>query len=247
MHAAIVTGVSRGLGAALAEALLARDFTVVGVGRTPNAALRSTRYRFVVCDLAAPAGIADIMDPVLQELAATRPASITLVNNAAVASPVGRVGRIDMAQAEAAIGTNIAAPLALCNAFLRTFADDAIARRIVNISSGAAQSPIAGSAVYCLSKAALEMLTRAIAAEHAAPNFRCIALRPGIFETDMQAYMRSHHADDFPSVDLFHGFKANDLLKPPAEVAAMIVTRLILADVEHGRTYSHLDFAGEAN
>src|SRR4051794_21553951 len=126
MQSAIVTGVSRGLGAALAEALLARDFTVVGVGRTPNAALRSPRYRFVVCDLAAPASIAGIMEPVLQELAAARPTAITLVNNAAVASPVGRVGRIDMAQAEAAIATNIAAPLALCNAFLRAFADDAI-------------------------------------------------------------------------------------------------------------------------
>jgi benzil reductase ((S)-benzoin forming) len=246
MQAAIVTGVSRGLGEALAVTLLARGFEVVGVGRASNPALDSARYRFVECDLAHPARIAAAVLPALRALAASRPAAVTLVNNAAVAWPIGRVGRLDVAEAAAALATNIAAPLALCNAFLDVFADTALHRRIVNISSGAAQTAIAGSAVYCVSKAAIEMLTRSIAADHADPHFRCITLRPGIFETGMQAFMRSHDPAAFPSVALFQGFKENGLLKPPAEVAAQIVERLIVADVEHGRTYTHLDLLAPA-
>jgi len=241
MHTAIVTGVSRGLGAALAAALLARGFGVIGVGRSSGAGLGPERFRFVACDLAAPAGIAAALDPALSALAAARPAAVTLINNAAVAWPVGRVGRLDDREVEAAIATNVVAPLAVCNAFLRAFPDDALRRRIINISSGAAQTAVAGSAVYSMSKAALEMLTRVVAAEHTAPALRCISLRPGIFETGMQAYMRSHDPRDFPSVGLFRGFLDNALLKTPAEVAAKIVDRLVESDVEHGRTYTYQD------
>ena len=55
MHAAIVTGVSRGLGEALAAAMLARGFTVLGVGRTASPRLTGKRYHLAACDLAQPA------------------------------------------------------------------------------------------------------------------------------------------------------------------------------------------------
>jgi NAD(P)-dependent dehydrogenase (short-subunit alcohol dehydrogenase family) len=125
--------------------------------------------------------------------------------------------------------------------FCRAFPDDLLPRRIINISSGAAQTAIAGSAVYCISKAGIEMLTRAVVADHAAPSLECISLRPGIFETDMQAYMRSRDPVEFPSVGLFRGFKENGLLKDPADVATAIVDKFVLARVENGRTYTHTD------
>jgi NAD(P)-dependent dehydrogenase (short-subunit alcohol dehydrogenase family) len=241
MHAAIITGTSRGLGEALAAELVARGYFVVGVGRSDSARLGGERYRFVECDLARPARIGAVVEPALRELAAAGPEAVTLVNNAAVAWPVACVGRLPNGDAEAALATNVMAPLALCNVFLRVFDGDAVARRIINISSGAAQTAIAGSAVYSMSKAAIEMLTRTIAAECAAPAFRCIALRPGIFDTDMQAYMRSHDPTEFPDVALFRGFKDSGLLKAPADVAARIADRLIAGGVEHGRTYTHQD------
>ena len=241
MHAAIITGTSRGLGEALAAELLTRGYSVIGIGRSDSTRLAGERYRFVECDLARPARIGATVEPALRELAAAGPEAVTLVNNAAVAWPVACVGRLPDGEAEAALATNVAAPLALCNAFLRAFADPALPRRIVNVSSGAAQMAIAGSAVYSMSKAALETLTRAIAAECSAPAFRCITLRPGIFDTDVQAYMRSRDPAEFPDVALFRSFKDSGALKAPAEVAARIVERLIAAGVEHGRTYTHQD------
>lgn len=242
MHAAIVTGVSRGLGEALAVALLAKGFAVLGVGRTASAKLKGKRFRHAACDFARPALIAAAVAPALRELAAQKPAAVTLINSAAVASPVGLIGRLDAAAIESAITTNVAAPLVMADLFCRAFPDDDdVERRIINVSSGAAHTAVVGSAVYCMSKAALEMLTKTIVADHAQPRFRCISLRPGIFETGMQAYMRSHDPAEFPSVNLFRSFKKSGVLKDPAEVAAAIVEKLVLAPVENGRIYQHTD------
>jgi NAD(P)-dependent dehydrogenase (short-subunit alcohol dehydrogenase family) len=242
MHAAIVTGVSRGLGEALAVAMLARGFAVLGVGRTASVKLKGKLYHHAACDLARPALIAASVTPALRLLAARNPRSVTLINNAAVATPTGLVGHLDAAEIESALVTNIAAPLVMADLFCRSFSDDSIERRIINISSGAALAAIAGGAVYGMSKAALEMLSRSIAVEHTAPTFRCISLRPGIFETDMQAYMRSRDPAEFPSVGLFRGFKEQGLLKDPADVAERIVDKLVQGPVDNGRTYSHADF-----
>jgi len=241
IQATIVTGVSRGLGEALAVDLIGRGHTVVGIGRRSSPRLAGERYRFVECDLAHPARIDVAVKPALAALAAQRPEAVTLINNAAVASPVGRVGGLDDAKIEAALATNITAPFVLCNVFLGVFPDDAMRRRIINVSSGSAETTLVGSAAYSVAKAALEMLTRTIVADHTAPKFRCVSLRPGIFDTDMQAFMRSHDPAEIPSVALFRGFKDNGLLKDPAEVAARIVERIVLADVVHGRTYTHVD------
>ncbi len=241
MHAAIVTGVSRGLGEALAAAMLAREFTVLGVGRTASPRLKGKRYHHAECDLAQPALLAAAVTPLLRRLAAGKPTAVTLINNAAVATPTGLVGNLDAAAIASALATNAAAPVVMADLFCRSFPDATVERRIINVSSGAAQTAIAGSAVYGMSKAALEMLTRAIAVECTASRFACISVRPGIFETGMQAYMRSRDPAEFPSVGLFRGFKENGLLKDPAEVAARIVERLVLGPVENGRTYSHTD------
>ena len=242
MHAVIVTGVSRGLGEALAVVMLARGFTVLGVGRAASPRLKGKRFHLAACDLSQPALLAAAITAPLRLLAEGKPTSVTLVNNAAVATPTGLLGRLDASAIATALATNAAAPVVMADLFFRSFPDDTIERRIINVSSGAAQTAIPGTLVYGMSKAALEMLTRAIVAECSTPRFRCISLRPGIFETGMQAYMRSRDPAEFPSVALFRGFKDNGLLKDPADVAARIVDKLVLGPIENGRTYGHTDF-----
>ncbi|HZQ60780.1 MAG TPA: SDR family NAD(P)-dependent oxidoreductase [Casimicrobiaceae bacterium] len=239
LNAAIVTGISRGLGEALATALLARGFVVLGIGRLSSMKLRGERYRFAECDLSKPSLIAASVAPALRDIAELRPRAVTLVNNAAVATPAGVLGALDAAAIETALATNLTAPIVLADLFCRAFPDASMGRRVINVSSGAAQSAIAGSAAYCVSKAGIEMLTRSLAADH--PEIESIAVRPGIFETGMQSYLRSLNPAEFPSVALFRGFKTNGLLKEPAEVAARIVERLVLGKVEQGRTYTHVD------
>jgi benzil reductase ((S)-benzoin forming) len=240
-QAAIVTGVSRGLGAALAVELLERGFTVVGIGRASNPALIGGRYEFVQFDLADVARVDAVLAPALEALNERHLASVCLLNNAATVDAVGTIGRLAVSEIASALAVNLAAPVALANLFCRVFADAEIPRRVINVSSGAAQTALPGEAVYCVAKAGIEMLTRALAAELQAPNFRAITVRPGVMDTDMQLHARSQPPDLLPSVELFKEFHRQGRLVAPAVVASKIASRLVIGDVEHGHTYSYQD------
>jgi benzil reductase ((S)-benzoin forming) len=245
-HAAIVTGISRGLGAALVGELLERGFSVLGIGRTSNSAFTSDRYRFVHFDLADCAGIDTTLAPALEGLNDRWPASVCLLNNAATVAGVGTMGRPGAGEITSALAVNLAAPVALANLFCRVFTDAEMTRRVINVSSGAAETALPGEAVYCVAKAGIEMLTRALAAEQQAPTFRAITVRPGVMDTDMQVFARSQPPDVLPSVELFKDFHREGRLVAPRVVASKIVTRLVVEDVEHGRTYSYQALGGLA-
>jgi benzil reductase ((S)-benzoin forming) len=241
MLTAIITGVSRGLGEALALELLARECRVLGMGRSSSGRLGGERYGFVACDLANVAGLPAIVRPAFDAVAARRPTGLCLINNAATLDPVGVLGTAEASDIAASIAVNLIAPIVLSGLFCRVFDDDAIGRRIVNISSGAAQSTLPGESLYCIGKAGLEMLTRSLAAEHTSPRFRAITVRPGVIDTAMQSFARAQPKDLLPSVELFKGFHADARLVPPEIVARKLVERLVLAAVDHGRTYSYAE------
>ena len=237
---AIVTGVSRGLGEALGDALLARGVGVTGIGRSSSDALaKNDRYRFVECDLSDPASIAPRIAPVFEEIANREPAWVMLVNNAATAAPTGIVGALDRAALERSLALNLTAPMLLADLFRATFTRDETERTIVNVSSGAAQMPLAGAGAYCVAKSGLEMLTRVVAAESRSPTFRAISVRPGIIDTEMQHFMRSQPSARLPSVGLFQGFHHARQLVSADAAARKIVDRLLLSAIESGRTYSY--------
>ena len=239
MHAAIVTGVSRGLGESLAATLLASGYSVLGIGRHDSRHLAGDRYRFISFDLADAADTRKALEPSFRELAAAKPDSVCLINNAAVAGPVGVLGRLEDAGSTGSLVVNLLAPIARCNLFCAVFADAGLTRRIINVSSGAAQTALPGEGLYCVAKAGLEMLTRVLAAEQTADGFRAVSVRPGIIDTEMQLVARSQSPDALPCVDMFREFHSQGRLVPPDVVAEKIVGKLVLCDVEHGRTYAY--------
>ena len=241
MQAAMITGVSRGLGEALAAELLARGWNVLGVGRKSGARLAGARYRFVELDLADVGKIDATLSAPITDIRSSHPASVVCINNAAIAGPVGVGGRLTAHDIASSLAINLAAPGAIANLFCRVFADGVEDRRIVNISSGAAQTVLPGSAMYCAAKAGLEMLTRALAAEQGANGVRVVTLRPGILDTDMQAFMRSQPEDVLPVTGLFKGFHERRQLVAPNVAATKIVDKIVLARIEQGRTYSYAD------
>jgi benzil reductase ((S)-benzoin forming) len=237
----IVTGVSHGLGEALAFELLRRDLHVLGVGRRSSPRLGHPCYRFLRFDLAQASMLPAVLEPAFTAIASERPSYVCLVNNAATIDPVGVLGTAEADHIVTSMAVNLVAPVVLASEFCRVFRDDAVERRIVNVSSGAARSAISGESLYSIAKAGLEMLTRALAAEHASPRFRAISLRPGIMDTPMQSYARAQARERLPSVDMFRNFHEGGQLVPPDVVARKIVDRLLLAPVEQGRTYDYAE------
>ncbi len=236
---AIVTGVSRGLGEFLAAALLDRGYDVIGIGRSSAARLAGRRYAFVHCDFADIAGIDSALEPSFRSIAASGPRSVCLINNAATAEPVGVLGALDASEIAHSLGVNLVGPVVVANLFCRVFTDEATERRIINVSSGAAQSGIAGGGTYSIAKAGLEMLTKQLVADLRTPTLRAITVRPGIIDTGMQVLMRTQPDAVLPSAAMFREFHESGQLVAPAEAAAKIVAKLVLADVEQGRTYTY--------
>ena len=241
MQAAIITGVSRGLGEAIAVDLLSRGWDVLGVGRKSSECLSGERYRFVEIDLADVVRIDEALSARFNEIAQSRPSSVACINNAAVAGPVGVAGRLNASDIAASLAVNLAAPAAVANLFCRKFVDRDQDRRIVNVSSAAAQTALPGSAMYCAAKSGLEMLTRVLADEQGRNGVQIVALRPGILDTDMQAFMRAQREDVLPTASLFKGFHERRQLVAPATAAAKIIDRIVLGRIEQGRTYSDAD------
>jgi benzil reductase ((S)-benzoin forming) len=239
MKAAIVTGVSRGLGESLAATLLERGYAVTGVSRASSARLGGDGYRFVPLDLADTSGIEDALKPAFLDIAKSRPESVCLINNAAAAGPVGILGTLEDARLQHSLAVNLFAPIAISNLFCRIFSDASLERRIINVSSGAAQNALPGGGPYSIAKAGLEMLTKQLVAEQSEPTFTAITIRPGIIDTGMQVFMREQPREILPSVDLFLGFHQSGQLVSAEVVARKIVEKLVQAAVDNGRVYAY--------
>jgi NAD(P)-dependent dehydrogenase (short-subunit alcohol dehydrogenase family) len=235
---AVVTGHSRGLGAALAEALLQRGHVVLGISRRAHADLAGrawpagARLEEWAADLGNARAVAVRLERWLASHEARAFDSATLVNNAALLTPPGPLDKRTDDEIEAGLRVGLEAPLLLAGAFLRATRDWQGARRVLNISSGLGRRAMAGQAVYCAIKAALDNASRAMALDEAArPNgARVVSLAPGIIDTDMQVGLRRADPDGFPDQATFIGFKEQGQLASPADAAARVLAYLARAD-----------------
>lgn len=191
MHLYIITGGSRGLGAALAQHLDQPGNTVISLARTTNPALQCEQWTL---DLADPLPAAERLQTWLR--AHTGWQSATLINNAALLSAPGPLATSDLAQLSAAMRVGLEAPTLLSRVFLAETAD-VPTRRLLNISSGLGRRAMAGSASYCAVKAGLDHLSRALALEE--PGVGIVSLAPGVIDTDMQVQLRGADPARFPS------------------------------------------------
>ncbi|WP_374486355.1 SDR family oxidoreductase [Zoogloea sp.] len=228
MIKALLTGHSRGLGAAIADALLRRGIPLLALARSGNPQRCSTYpdlLREASLDLSdTPSLEAWLNTPSLRDFLADAETAL-LINNAGLLQPVGLVGEADATAIARAVAVNVTAPLLLTNAFVAATRQSAD-RRVVHISSGAARSPYAGWSVYCATKAALDHQARAMAAEHL-PGLRVASLAPGVVDTGMQAEIRASSVEQFPQKGRFEALKSSGQLTSPDKAAQRLVNYLL--------------------
>jgi NAD(P)-dependent dehydrogenase (short-subunit alcohol dehydrogenase family) len=217
MPTAIVTGASRGLGLALADALADRGWHLVIDARDGIALERAAAGLRARTDVAALAG--DVTDPAHRAAlaAAAGPSVDLLVNNASTLgpSPLPPLYGIPLDQLERIYRVNVLAPLALTQLVLPQLAEGA---RVVNVTSDAAVEAYEGWGGYGSSKAALEQLSAVLGVEH--PALRVYAVDPGDMNTRM-------HQEAFPGEDISD--------RPPPEASVPGLLALIEGDLPSGR------------
>jgi NAD(P)-dependent dehydrogenase (short-subunit alcohol dehydrogenase family) len=190
---AVVTGGSRGIGAMVAEGLVANGASVVVVARD-RAAVDATTTRLgvlgdctgVAADLTTEDGRAAVVDTVGDRLD-------LLVNNAGSAIP-DPLGTVTAEGAAATFDLNVTAPLLLTQALAAALAHGTPAdpARVVMVGSvDGIRNPAAPLFAYGASKAALHALTRQLAHSLAPQHVTVNAIAPGLFETGMTAGMLS--------------------------------------------------------
>lgn len=216
---AIVTGHTRGLGAALAQALLARGIAVLGVARSRSAdAAGMEQVELDLADLdAVQAWIAsDALARFIRDAH-----TVLLLNNAGLLQPVGPLETQDPADIARAVSVNVAAPLML-SAAVAVASTHALDRRIVHISSGAGRNAYPGWSLYCATKAALDHHARAVA-QDSSRGLRISSVAPGVIDTDMQAEIRGTQLEHFPMRERFDELKRQGQLATPADAARKVI------------------------
>ena len=175
-----ITGVSRGIGKALAEAALARGDTVVGTVRESKPQIAERKGTFHCLPL-------EIRDPKAIETTVSRAFELAggldvVVNNAGygLLSPVEDVSDAEMARL---FEVNVFGPLRVIRAALPRLRAQR-SGHIINITSIAGRAPNAGSGVYAATKAALEGLSQSLSQEVGPLGIKVTAVAPGAFRTD---------------------------------------------------------------
>jgi len=233
-HLYIVTGASRGLGAAMFERLAVPGHVVLGIARrhdpaqAERARSRGARVEQWNADLAAPAVIAERLQTWLSGFDPAQFDGATLINNAAVLTRIGALEAGDPAEIATALRVGLEAPLLLAAAFLRATAQWRGRRRILNISSGLGRRAMAGQVPYCAVKAGLDHASRAMALDQAQqPNgAKVVSLAPGVIDTDMQVALRSADSAGFPDKAMFVGLKESGQLASSDDAAARVLRYL---------------------
>ena len=214
MPVGIVTGASRGLGLALARALVERGWDLVVDARGADALAEATAGLERVTAMAG-----DVAEPdhrrALVEAAGER--IDLVVNNASLLgpSPMPRLADYPLDTLREVYEANVLAPLALLQVALPRLSQGAA---LLDITSDAGVEAYEGWGGYGSSKAALEQLTAIFAAEQ--PGLRVYWVDPGDMRTQM-------HQDAFPGEDISD--------RPPPEDSVPGLLALIEGDLPSGR------------
>lgn len=221
----VISGGGTGIGAALAIELSRREFPVLIIGRHEKTLLQTAAHSklisICIADVSTVLGREQIIN-CLRDIKKIQ----ALVHNAATIEPLSQLEFMTQANWHLALETNLNAPLFLTQALLAKLNEG----RVLHISSGAAHEPVGAWGAYCVSKAALTMLTRCWQIERQKPAFASVM--PGIVDTQMQALVRHNAVMDKEKTSFFQRLKSEKRLVTPETVASFLTWLLLDLDSE---------------
>lgn len=197
----VITGASRGIGAAAAQVFVRAGAKVALLARSEAdiqvlAAGLGTDAMALVCDVAQAASVAAAMAAVIARWGRID----VLINNAGVIEPIARIADTDPADWSHAIDVNLKGVFNGMRYAIPVMRAQG-AGTILTVSSGAAHTPLEGWAAYCASKAGAAMLTRAAHLEEAAHGLRIMGMSPGTVATKMQVVIKASGVNPVSQLD----------------------------------------------
>jgi 3-oxoacyl-[acyl-carrier protein] reductase len=239
----LVTGASRGIGAAAAAALAREGANVVLTARDGERLAAEARAITEAGGLAdaKPCDVSDFaaVEKLVSELEARFGHVDALINNAGVIEPIASVAESDPAIWARNIEINLVGAYNPIRALLPRMVK-AGGGTIVNVSSGAAIRPLEGWSAYCAGKAGLAMLTRSIILENPNNGIRVFGFQPGTTDTDMQVLIRAS------GINMVSKIPRQNLTPVAHPAAAIVYLCTPAADDLNGQEFSLRDDAFRA-
>lgn len=196
----LITGVTRGLGRAMAERFRESDCRVLGCGRSNEAIAELERefgepHRFAAVDVSQEEDVLRwaqslLADDIVPDL---------LINNAALINENAPLWDVPADEFASLLNVNVLGTHHVIRAFVPAMIDRGRGV-IVNFSSGWGRSTSADVAPYCATKWAIEGLTRALA-DDLPPGLAAVPLNPGIIDTEMLRSCFGSAAGSYPTAD----------------------------------------------
>jgi len=185
---ALVTGATRGIGAAIALELVKKGFRVIGTATSESGAASITQAvsasvgsKGVVLDVNDKLACEALIDGIVKEHGALH----VLVNNAGITKDMLAM-RLKDEDWDQVIQTNLSAVFRLCRAAIRPMMKQRYGR-IINITSVVGASGNPGQSNYAAAKAGLAGMSRALARELGSRQITVNCVAPGFIQTDMTA------------------------------------------------------------
>lgn len=245
MDYAIVTGATRGLGESIARLFIEKGIGLINISRSENESLQKlaeehgVSYDFFPCDLSQPVQTEAVFREVGAKVHTSEPATIYVVQNAGVVTPINPSGEVENEALETSVNVNLLSPMIATNEMIKASKGSDSKMVMVNISSGAGSRPVYGWSTYCATKAGVNMLTETVSLELSNKHSRhqVIAFSPGVMDTDMQGEIRSSSKEAFADVESFQRYKEEGMLRSTDTVASALLNLVTESDIESGKLY----------
>lgn len=197
----IITGASRGIGAAAARTFAAAGWRVALLARS-GSEISALAEQIGAAAMALPCDVADpaAMQTAVQTVQARWGQLDALINNAGMIDPISRLEDADAGSWGRSIDINLKSVFNGMRAAIPVM-KAAGGGTIITVSSGAASNPYEGWSAYCAAKAGAAMLTRAAHLEEGSNGLRIMGLSPGTVATDMQVKIKASGINPVSALD----------------------------------------------
>ncbi|MFH1946578.1 MAG: (S)-benzoin forming benzil reductase [Candidatus Magasanikbacteria bacterium] len=238
----IITGTSRGLGEAISMNLIQPENHLFCISRSANSRLvegaknKGVSLDYFQRDLSESSKTEELFEKIFKKIDFDAVNSISLINNAGVLAPISVADKYNSEEVARNIDINLTAPILTTGLFIKNTNHLNIEKRIINISSGAANKAYHGWGPYCASKAGLNIFSKCVSLEQKTRKYpvKLFSVAPGVIDTEMQAGIRNTKKDDFVDLERFIAYKEDGKLMPPDSVAKKIIKLLTINKFESG-------------